>query len=184
MTFLVFERVGTPGSVLIRNTGAEFKLGGRNLLYRAWEKHGRPMNQGWHVSADELIRLHSNSAQSYGTHCLIIDWYPKAPWGIGLIELLDVYAYTYAAEKAGEVSWTPFMLRGRDIYELKNVPPSEKRSILADGIVPNPAETDFVEFLYLQGDAGHWNYGRNGSTNAPFIQSAARDYFRQFFRAA
>ena len=42
-------------------------------------------------------------------------------------------------------------------------------------------QPDFIEFLYLNGDDKGWNWGRNGSTNAVFLQSHARQYFRQFF---
>jgi len=41
--------------------------------------------------------------------------------------------------------------------------------------------SEFVEFLYLQGDDGGWNWGRNGSTNAAILHGEAREYFRKFF---
>jgi len=41
--------------------------------------------------------------------------------------------------------------------------------------------TEFVEFLYLRGDDGGWNWGGTGVTNSVFLHGQARDYFRQFF---
>ncbi len=40
---------------------------------------------------------------------------------------------------------------------------------------------DFVEFLYLNGDKYSWNWGRNGATNAVFIEGKAREYFKTYF---
>jgi len=39
----------------------------------------------------------------------------------------------------------------------------------------------FIEFLYLNGDDKSWNWGKNGMTNAVFIKSEAREYFKKFF---
>jgi len=73
------------------------------------------------------------------------------------------------------------MLRLRDVlYEEREVTPQEKARIIAE--IPEPTrQDDFVEFLYLNGDAQRWGWGRNGSTNAVFIQGEARDYFWPFF---
>jgi len=35
--------------------------------------------------------------------------------------------------------------------------------------------------LYLNGTDRGWNWGRNGMTNAAFLQNSARDYFRKYF---
>ncbi|MGB7291002.1 MAG: hypothetical protein WBD99_02355 [Thermodesulfobacteriota bacterium] len=131
------------------------------------------------MSADELIRLHTGGNETYATRRLIIDYDPQASWRIGLVELLDVYAYTYG--DAGRVTWTPLMLRLRGVhYEEREVTPQEKARIIA--ALPEPARSDdIVEFLYLQGDARRWAWGRNGSTNAVFIEGEHRDYFRSFF---
>jgi hypothetical protein len=102
MAFLVFKRVVESNTALLRPTGQHFQLGGHQLIYRAWDAQGRPINQGWKVSADELIRLHTGGNETYATRRLIIDYDPQASWRIGLVELLDVYAYTYG--DAGRVT--------------------------------------------------------------------------------
>jgi len=73
------------------------------------------------------------------------------------------------------------MLRLRDVfYEERPVTQEEKEEVLAETLETTEV-SDFVEFLYLNGDARRWPWNRNGSTNAAFIQQDARDYFRQFF---
>jgi len=76
------------------------------------------------------------------------------------------------------------MLRLRNVlYEEYDSPidQARKTEILSD--LPEPASNgpDFVEFLYLNGTLYGWNWGKNGMTNAVFLQGAARDYFRKFF---
>lgn len=183
MAFLLFERMYNGGDSVIRPTGARYSLGGYNLIYQAWQQKGSPTDAGWHVTADELIRLQTGNVNSYADRRLVIDFDPKATWRIGLIELLDIYAFTWGDGQNGP-SWTPLMLRMRDVlYEEYDQPltPSQKDSILAR--LPEPADDglDFVEFLYLNGPNYGWNWGKNGMTNAVFLQGAARDYFRQFF---
>jgi len=174
MAFLIFEKVIENNSSVFRNTNEAFQLAGYNLIYKAWEKNNRPINQGWHVSADELIRLHYNGEHSYETRRLMIDFDPYAKRRIGIIELLDIYAYT------DEVYWTPLMLRMRDIFYQddynQDITAEIKARLLGNLAEPN-GNSDFVEFLYLKG----WNWGKNGMTNAVFIQGEARKYFKRFF---
>ena len=179
MAFLLFERAVVGAKSVLRPTGQHFQLAGYQLIHQAWSESGKPKNRGWQVSADRLIQLHTGGKESYATRRLVIDFDPLASWRIGLIELLDVYAYTHA--EGDEVTLTPLMLRMRDVlYEERPVTPEEKAKTLAE--IPEPAqEVDFVEFLYLNGDARRWAWGRNGSTNGAFIQQDARDYFRRFF---
>jgi hypothetical protein len=58
MAFLIFEQTALEGHSILRPTGGTFKLAGYNLLYRAWENRGKPLNVGWQVARDELLRLH------------------------------------------------------------------------------------------------------------------------------
>ena len=179
MAFLIFERTDvSEGSGVLRPTGEHFRLAGRNLIHQAWEKRGKPLDEGWHVSAAELILIHSSGLQTYDTRRMVIDFHPSARWRIGLVELLDIYAYTWGYD-TGEAVWTPLMLRLRDLYyeefdpEITGQQKDEKIKQLPE---PND-DSDFVEFLYLQG----WNWGKSGMTNAVFLQGEAREYFRQFF---
>lgn len=76
------------------------------------------------------------------------------------------------------------MLRLRDVfYQEYNQPlnSSQRDEILKTLPEPRPDAADFVEFLYLNGSAHRWNWGKNGMTNAAFLHGAAREYFRQFF---
>ena len=189
MAFLEFECFQDEGERLIRPTGNNFCLAGYNLIYRAWQRQGEPLDTGWHVSRDALIRIHSDGDHDSTLRRLVIDFDPRATRRIGLIELLDVYAYTWS-DGNGRPAWTPLMLRLRDVfYQEYNQP---LNGLQRDGILarlPEPPEPrlgadDFVEFLYLTGYASNgcrWNWGRNGMTNAAFLHGAARDYFRQFF---
>lgn len=115
MAFLVFECDQSRPQARLRPTGGAFKLAGYNLLYKAWTERGKPLDAGWKVSANELIRLLTNSAESYETRRLLIDFDPNAKWRIGLIEILDVFAYSYR-DSSGDVGWTPIMLRLRDVF--------------------------------------------------------------------
>jgi hypothetical protein len=183
MGFLLFEKGIVGGKVKIRPTGAVFSLAGYNLLYRSWLAQGSPVDKGWHTSAGELIRILSDQAHSYETRRLIIDFDPKATWRIGIVELLDVYAYTWGDGKGGP-SWTPLMFRLRNVfYEEYDAPIDEARKtqILSELDEPDSDTEDFVEFLYLNGPAYGWNWGKNGMTNSAFLEGAARDYFRRFF---
>lgn len=75
------------------------------------------------------------------------------------------------------------MIRLRDVlYEEydKEISDKEKEGRIKSLKEPYN-EDDFVEFLYLNGSEKGWNWGRNGMTNAAFVQGPAREYFRKFF---
>ncbi len=183
MGFLLFEKNIFDGKAIIRPTGTTFSLGGYNLIYRSWLAHESPVDRGWHATANELIKILTDQVYNYETRRLIIDFDPKATWRIGLVELLDVYAYTWG-DGSGGPSWTPLMLRLRDVVYKEYDSPidqAQKAQVLSELGEPDFDCEDFVEFLYLNGPAYGWNWGKNGMTNAVFLQGAARDYFRDFF---
>jgi len=183
----LYERTVQNGARVLRRTGQEFSLAGRNLIFKAWEKGGRLTNQGWHVSAKELIQLHTKGQHDDRTRCLVIDWAPGAARYIGLVELLEVYAYTYQADAPGEAKgkavWTPMMLRLRDVLYKEfdhKITEAERQEIISS--VPEPApDADFVEFLGLQGEKEGFKFGGGGPGVAVFIQKGAREYFRPLF---
>lgn len=181
MAFLIFERATFEGhSILRQKTGETFSLAGnRNgLLYRAWEKRGKPLNAGWRVTRDELIQLHFSLNPPRSDVRMIIDYDPSSKWRVALIDLIEIYAYTW--DDKGAAGWTPLMLKFHDIAEQEYETPEQKVEMMK--AIPYDSEgPDFVEFLYLKGDDGGWNWGRNGTTNAAFLHGDARDYFRQFF---
>ncbi len=179
MAFLIYKK---NGNKLIK-TGENFSLAGYNLIYRIWEKRGKPTDKGWNISADDLIKEYTGLKGSYQTHRMLIDFHPNARWRIGIIELLNIYIYTYSGTTKDEAGWSPIMLRLRDvIYEEfdSEIEKHEKDTRIQEIIDPNNEE-DFIEFLYLNGSDKGWNWGMNGMTNAAFIHGPARDYFRQYF---
>ena len=183
MAFLVFERSFIGDKHVLCPTGETFRLGGYNLIFQAWQKLGNPLDAGWHVSADDLVRFQTDGMHDSSSRRLIIDFDPNAKWRIGLIELLDIYAFTWSDGNGGP-AWTPLMLRLRDVHYEEFDPPIDtvcKAEILRELPEPSSDTSDFVEFLYLNGPMYGWNWGKNGMTNAVFLQGAARDYFRQYF---
>ena len=179
MAFMFYER--KDGNLI--QTGKYFRLAGYNLIYSIWKKRGEPINQGWHMSADDLISEYTSGKGNIQTNALLIDFDPNARNRIAIIELMDIYAYTYSRASGKEAEWTPMMLRLRDVlydeYE-REISDEEKKEEIK--IIKQPfSEKDFVEFLYLNGPKKGWNWGRNGMTNAPFIKGPAREYFRKFF---
>lgn len=186
MAFLRFERFLDDGERFIRQAGKYHLAGWNNgLLYKAWEKKGKPLEIGWQVSADELIQIDSNGAHDSSTRLLGIDWHPNLKIGSGigirLIELLNVYAFTWQGENEG-AAWTPLMLEFQTLADTSASDAAERKRILSRYKVPTEFEGLIgVEFLYLGGDEKSWNWGQIGQSNAAFIERAARDYFREFF---
>ena len=181
MAFLLYERLTDSGASILRPTGENFRLAGYNLVFQAWEKRCKPTNQGWHVSADELVRIHTSGAENNQTRRLIIDFHPSSVRRIGLIELLDIYAYTYEADTPGDAGWTPMMFRLRDIFYEEydhDITPDEK-ALTTNSLSESQIGDEFVEFLYLGGPS--WAWGKNGKTNAVFLKKPVREYFRTFF---
>jgi hypothetical protein len=179
MAFLIYKKHYD----FLYSTGEYYSLAGYNLIYNLWKKLGQPTEQGWHATANDLIYEHTGGKESYDTLRLLVDFHPSATWRIGLIELLDIYIYTYVAEKENEASWSPMMLRFRDIYYEEfeyEITLAEKGKKIERLRAPDSQE-DFIEFLYLNGTNQGWNWGTNGRTNAAFIQGAARDFFRKYF---
>lgn len=182
MTFLLFEKTALDeGGSILRPTGGTFKLAGYNLLHQAWENRGKPLNEGWHVTRDELIRLHFSPEPPRDDVRMVIDFHPTATGRIGLIEPTEIYAYTWGSE--GIAQWTPLMLKFHDVFyqEYEEEISTEQKSEILKTIPCDFRGNDFIEFLYLNGDDKRWNWGRNGMTNAAFLHGAAREFFRRFF---
>lgn len=179
MAFMFYERKN--GNLI--HTGRYFSLAGYNLIHSLWEKRGKPTNQGWHMSEDDLIKEYTQDKGNIQTNALLIDFHPNARIRLGIIELMDIYAYTYSGATENEAGWTPMMLRLRDVlyeeYE-QEISDDEKEEKIKSIKAPTDSD-DFVEFLYINGPDKGWNWGRNGMTNAAFIHGPSREYFRQFF---
>jgi hypothetical protein len=187
MTFSIFDKQTRQDKQQVLSATSEiFSIGGRNLLYRAWLARSKPLDAGWRVSRDELLSLHNPDYNETNKE-LVIDFDPNAKRKIGLVNLIEIYAYTHSltsrSNQERQASWTPFMLRLGDVFYQEfdhDLTPQEKQTLLREIILPCP-QTESIEFLYLRGEKEGWNWGRNGLTNAAFIQGPARDFFRQFF---
>jgi hypothetical protein len=181
MTFLVCKTLRDRDEIRLCLTDESYRLPW--LLQRAWNRQGKPINRGWEVSADELIRIHSDDRESYQTRRLLSDFHPSSNWRIGLIELLHIYAFTWGSSDEGNPSWTPFMIKGRDIFyrdDYENLSESEKRTVLADLPEYDPKGSDFAEFLYFNVNKnGNWVWGRSGMANAAFLHGEALAFFQK-----
>lgn len=162
-------------------------LAGYNTIYNLWNKKEKPINTGWHANLDEIISEITNGKEDSNSRRLVIDFDPKADWRIALVEIINLYAYTYGNSSKEEVWWTPFMLELQEVWvdeELeKKLSPKEKGKLISSFTISNRRidADSIVEFIYLNGDRGGWNFGRVGGANAAFIFGDARKYFRQFF---
>jgi hypothetical protein len=115
MTFLVYETVRKQNQIRLRPTRqtADETYSLPRLVQRAWNK-AKPANCGWEVSADELIRIHTDETQTYETRRLLSNFVPSSAKDIGIVEVLHIYAFTYVTDDRPE--WAPFMLKGRDTF--------------------------------------------------------------------
>jgi len=68
MAFLFYEK---QGKYLVP-TGENYSLAGYNLIYNLWEKRKKPTDQGWHMSADDLIKEFTNGKGNIETNSLLI----------------------------------------------------------------------------------------------------------------
>jgi len=183
MTFHIYRRELRNERVILTLTDEEFRLAGNNLIHRAWVQRGKPVLEGWRISADELIRMFSGDAESYASRRMIIDYHPSNRSRIPLVEIQEIFLFNWPGETQGSVSWTPMMLRIRDVSDERSafpMSPDQRRNAMATLEIETYG-TEFVEFLYLRGDDGGWNWGGTGVTNSVFLHGQARDYFRQFF---
>jgi len=183
MAFLVYKRELLGDEEILTFTDEKFSLAGYNLIYHSWVKRGKPLNQGWHLTANDLIAEQTSGRYTSDTCRLLIDFDPNSRKRVGLIELMDIYVFCYSGTNEIEVSWTILMLRIRDVlYKegLERLTLSEIQQL--KNRIPNPNYGDpNLEFLYLNGSDKGWKWGMNGRTNAVFLDSQVRDYFRKFF---
>jgi len=180
MAFLLYKKEVRDGKMFYINEHRNYQLAGYQLIYKLWVKKGKPSNVGWTITASELL-YELNIEYSDKSHSLVIDFFPYSKEAIGLIEIEKIHLFTNVYDS---VSWTPIMFELKDVhydeeFEEELTPESKRRMI--EEIEVLPVRNSNVEFLYLKGDSGSWNWGRNGSTNAAFIGGEARKYFKNFF---
>jgi len=179
MAFMLFKKERKEAGVYYANAHQSYKLAGYGLLYNLWNKRGKPVESGWSITADELLKEHDEKISDI-SHALVIDFDPNSQSRIGLVEIEAIHIYTYG-DKAG-AAWSPIMLELRDVYYEEfdqPITPDQKSKTLARVPDFSPDRKKIVEFLYVRGES--WNWGRNGITNAAFIYDDARKYFQKFF---
>ncbi|MGO9567824.1 MAG: hypothetical protein ACLP5H_09815 [Desulfomonilaceae bacterium] len=151
-------------------------MGGKNTIYGGWVRRGSPLDQGWHMNSDEIISQ-TEKGGTYHSHRIIIDLEPKAPRHVILLEILDIYAFTYALNN--EPDWTALMFRMRDAFFHQEAEmDAAKKENLKQRFQPIDDKRDIFEFVYLQ---GNWNPGGVGGWNAPLLHPESLAYFKQFF---
>jgi hypothetical protein len=179
MAFLIFTKEEHNTHMVYKNLNQHYKLAGWGLIYALWSKKGKPLNSGYSLSADELLKQY-NETFSADTHSLVIDFHPSAKTRIGLIEIEKIHLYTFGDSKSAY--WSPMMLELRQVFyeDYENLSVEEKTKILSE-LEISPDRQPIAEFLYLNGDENSWNWGRSGGTNAAFINDEPRKYFKNFF---
>jgi len=179
MAFMLYKKQQRDGKLFYLNENKGYSLAGNSsgLIYPLWEKRGKPTEQGWTITADDILRQYDEKC-TLDSHSLIIDFHPSANYRIGLIGLDRIHLYTFGDPEY--VEWTPIMLELHDVFGVnKKITREEKINLIAE-FEPNSSQK-IVEFLYLNGDDYSWNWGRNGTVNAAFLHEETRNYFRQYF---
>lgn len=182
MAFLLYKKVMKDGVKCYQTELRSFSLAGYNLIYNLWVKNNKPIKQGWSITANDLLALIDETFTS-DSHALVIDFHPSADYRIGLIEIDRIHLYTYGDKEKDFVYWTPMMLELKSLYydEYDEPISKEEKGELIDCFESPATQTRIVEFLYLNGTENGWNWGKNGMTNAAFIEEDSREYFKRFF---
>lgn len=159
----------------------QIKLAGHNMKC-LWRKKGKPINAGWHISLDDIIQENISEGNDARDHTVIIDLDPSSRKIITLLELSDIYAFTYGQNSV--VSWTVLMLKLKEIFAHsdKNLTSKKREQIIHK--IQNPADNEksaATEFLYLQGENRGWNWGMVGYVNAALIYEDAKEFFKKYF---
>ena len=121
----------------------------------------------WHATANDLLAESGVSAKG---HSLIADLKPATRGNVTLMELTDVWGYSYA-------EWTPIALRLESLYTDRAVgdPERFRQRFHDEGCSRHPVH----QFLYLQGGlrGGSWTWGPVGSVNGVLLWPDALKYF-------
>jgi len=174
---MIFKKERIETGVYYSDAHQNYQLAGKNLLFKLWNKRNKPVECGWSVMADDLLKEHGEGF-SGADYALVIDFHPSAKNRIGLVEIEAIHIYTYGDSKGA--SWSPIMLELRDVYYEEfdaQLAPNQKPDILARFELP-PTRAKIIEFLYLRDG---WNWGKNGLTNGAFIHDDARRFFQPVF---
>lgn len=185
MAFMMYKKVRKGNEVFYKNENVSFRLAGHNLIYKLWCMKNKPINEGWTITADNLLNEYDETNRNNQTHALIIDFHPSAKYRIGLVEIKKIHLYTYGEKENAKAHWSPIMLELETLFyndNYKKLLPEEKLKIINE--IPESVDREkIIEFLYLNGDDYSWNWGSNGMTNAAFLHKEAIDFFKDYFTA-
>lgn len=180
MPFYLYETFQNNNSYCYKKI-RQVQLAGYNAIYDLWVDNAKPIEQGWHIKADDLIKKTTNDTGNYSSHRIIVDLAPRNKNEIFLLELLDIYLYTYGDQATGKAHWSPLMLRLRDVYYCYSNDEFEDRLKLVNEFYGLQYSEDIFEFLYIQGNDKGFVFGPVGSVNGALIHKDAKNYFKKYF---
>lgn len=161
----------------------QINLAGYNAVFKLWEKKGKPLNRGWNISKEELITYALGKEEEVDLHSAIFDIIPSRKDQVYLLEVLDIYLYTYREEKTERARWSNLMLRLSEIFGKEKIESEEEKAGLTREFpFKRWPEENIYTFLYLKGEEGSWNWSRLGQMNGALIFKEAQAYFKEFFR--
>jgi hypothetical protein len=115
MKVMLFERVHQGWERYnLRPAGVKCLLTGKNLIYKEWVRQGRPRNQMWSATADDLIRTLTKNRFSAETARLLIDYYPRSKTRVALLEIQSVHAWFLG--KGGPPEFSRAILILREVF--------------------------------------------------------------------
>lgn len=157
---------------LYTNQG-NISIAGYNLIYSFWDNNKKPLNEGWKILNSE-IKTYFNNDNKYKDCKLLIDFFPSSTEEIVMMEIIDIYIYTYGEDK--KAIWSPLMLKLRDCYYDDNFKEKDISKIKL-----YEYNEDIFEFLYISGDDRGWRWSKVGRVNGALLHKPAREYFKKYF---
>ena len=143
----------------------QISLAGKNSIYRLWNKMGRPIKIGWHISKKDIIVNVRGTESDYAQYTVIIDAAPSVKNLVDLVELQEIFVYTYGNDESKTANWSNLMLVVKDILWEENVSDAQIESLTKKFSRPLTLGDDIFTFLYLYGEKRAWNFGRLGQMN-------------------
>ena len=159
----------------------QIPLAGKNgIIYRLWNKIGKLKNR-WHISKKDIIVDVRGTQSDYAQYTVIIDAAPSVKNLVDLVELQEIFVYTYLNDESKTADWSNLMLVVKDILWEEKVSEEQKESLTKKFSRPPTLGDDIFTFLYLHGETRAWNFGRLGQMNGAWIHKPAREYFKTVF---
>ena len=160
----------------------KINLAGYNAVFKLWEKKGKPLERGWNITKEELIEYALGKEGEVDMHSALIEITPSRKNEINLLEVLDIYLYTYREKKTEKAGWSNLMLRLGEIFGTDLESEEDKARLTKEFPFKRWPEENVYTFLYLKGEEGSWNWSRRGQMNGALIFKEAAAYFKEFFR--